>query len=75
MEVKQGQEVQLIDAWNDSYNEIDELKKLFLEFLKRWVENDGREKKSINALVIYRRKPGHPFSLTESDRQNDKYLK
>ena len=68
MNIAQGKELALIEAWSEPYDEIDELKKLFLEFLRRWVENDGREKENINAPIIYERKlnPREPFSLSTS---------
>ena len=39
-EIKPGEEVETIDAWNTYRDEIEELKKVFFEFLKRWVEID-----------------------------------
>ena len=41
--VEKGQELKMISTWNESYDEIEELKKVFFEFLKRWVENDGSQ--------------------------------
>ena len=46
----------MIEAWSETYDEIDELKKLFLQFYKRWLENAGRGTEGINAPVIYKRK-------------------
>ena len=37
-EVKAGQEVQIIEEWQSSYDEIEELKKVFFEFFKRWTD-------------------------------------
>ena len=62
----------MIEAWSDTYDEIDELKKLFLQFYKRWLENAGRGTEGINAPVIYKRKRKNreAFSLT----QNSEYI-
>ena len=57
----------MIEAWSETYDEIDELKKLFLQFYKRWLENAGRGTEGINAPVIYKRKRKNreAFSLTQ----------
>ena len=46
-QLKVSEEVKLIDGWSYCYDELEELKKIFFEFLKRWVEN-GENKMIIN---------------------------
>ena len=77
-QIKPGQEVQFIDQWSVMKDEIEELKKVFFEFLQRCVENDG-SKSTMNAPVIYNRKQVGvtPFKLLKSsslqhDLQNRK---
>ena len=52
--MKRGTELKVIDAWNDSLDEIEQLKKVFFEFLKRWVENDGSQH-NVNKPTLYSR--------------------
>ena len=46
----------MISTWSESYDEIEELKKVFFEFLKRWVENDGSQQ-NVNQPKLYERQP------------------
>ena len=39
--VKKGRELKVIEKWKVSDDEVDDLKKVFFQFLKRWVENDS----------------------------------
>lgn len=50
--VKRGSELKTIEAWNESQDEIEELKKVFFEFLKRWVGNDGSQL-NVNKPTLY----------------------
>ena len=36
--IKTGEEVKTIQEWTELYDELDELKKIFFEFLKRWTD-------------------------------------
>ena len=65
-QVKVGEECEVIEAWSLAYNEIEELKKVFFEFLKRWVENDGRQK-NINAPILYETLQDQPLFMLSSD--------
>ena len=70
-EIKPGQELKHINAWTEAHDEIDELKKIFFGFMKRWVENDCIQKE-VNALNLHERHPDEePFKLMT---QNDKVL-
>lgn len=62
VKVERGTELKVIDAWNDSYDEIEELKKVFFEFLKRWVEIDGSQT-NVNQPTLYKRYGREKFSL------------
>ena len=52
--VNAGEEMKYINEWTQHKNELCELKKIFFEFLKRWVENKSSEN-SINKPVYYER--------------------
>lgn len=52
--VKVGDEVKFIDLWEECANEIEELKKIFFEFLQRWINNDNRTYE-VNRPVLYER--------------------
>ena len=52
-EVQAGEEVEKIDAWNSYYDELDELKKVFYEFLKRWVSIDTKTLSEVNKPLLY----------------------
>ena len=61
--------MRIIDAWHSYYDELEELKKVFFEFLKRWVDIDTIAS-DVNEPILYRRlktidgqKP-EPFKLT-----------
>ena len=41
--IQAGSEVKLISEWNDLYDELDELKKIFFEFLKRWTDTERND--------------------------------
>ena len=41
VEVKKGEEVKFIEEWRESKDEIEELKKVYYQFLNRWLEIDG----------------------------------
>ena len=70
-EIKPGQELKYINAWTEAHDEIDELKKIFFGFMKRWVENDSIQKE-VNTLNLQERHPDEePFKLMT---QNDKVL-
>jgi len=43
-----------IEAWMEPADEIEELKKVFFEFLKRLVENEGRQG-DVNKPILYER--------------------
>ena len=53
--IKPGEEVQTIDKWYTHYNELEELKKVFFEFLKRWVEIDANATSAVNEPFLYKR--------------------
>jgi hypothetical protein len=52
--MKDGEEVGAMEAWREPADEIEELKKVFFEFLKRWVENEGPQG-DVNKPIIYER--------------------
>lgn len=73
-----GEELKVIEEWRENYDEIDELKKVFFQFLKRWVEIDSGQQ-NVNKLKLYQRqKDATKFSLqpnvqrcTRSDRLSE----
>ena len=73
-EIKPGEEVGVIEAWRSYHDEIEELKKVFFEFLKRWVDIDTSTVSDVNKPVLCRRLKsldGHkaePFRLSETDQ-------
>ena len=52
-DIKAGQEVKLISEWNELDDELDELKKIFFEFLKRWTDAKKNDELDPNRPVIY----------------------
>lgn len=52
-DIKAGQEVKLISEWNELDDELDELKKIFFEFLKRWTDSKKNDELDPNRPVIY----------------------
>ena len=55
MKIKPGDEVETIEKWNTPVDEIEELKKVFFEFLKRWVEIDTNAASAVNEPFLYTR--------------------
>ena len=61
-----GEELKVIEEWRENYDEIDELKKVFFQFLKRWVEIDSGQQ-NVNKLKLYQRqKDATKFSLQQN---------
>ena len=52
-DIKAGQEVKLISEWTELDDELDELKKIFFEFLKRWTDTKKNDELDPNLPVIY----------------------
>ena len=71
-EIKPGEEVGVIEAWRSYHDEIEELKKVFFEFLKRWVDIDTSTVSDVNKPVLCRRlrslggQKAEPFRLSDS---------
>ena len=64
--IQAGTEVKLISEWNDLYDELDELKKIFFEFLKRWTDTERSDEFDPNCLVIYQvHRDEEEFKLSE----------
>ena len=62
--LKPGEEVKLIDNWSYCYDELEELKKIFFEFLKRWVDSTAKDTQHVNHPVLYERcLDDKPFKL------------
>ena len=68
--MRPGDEVKLIDGWSDCYDELEELKKIFFEFLKRWVENDG-SKLNVNKPILYERLSDEPFLKLQTKKERE----
>ena len=61
--IKQGKEVKAIEGWTECKDEIEELKKIFFEFLKRWIDSE-RHKIEPNKPIIYQNaSDSEPFEL------------
>ena len=45
--------MKLISEWTDLYDELDELKKIFFEFLKRWTDTERNDEFDPNRPLIY----------------------
>ena len=65
IQVKAGEETQVINEWTQHNDELDELKKIFFEFLKRWTDKE-RLKFEPNKPIIYDNpSDAEPFELEE----------
>ena len=51
--IQAGAEIKIISEWTDLYDELDELKKIFFEFLKRWTDTERNDELDPNRPVIY----------------------
>ena len=70
--IQAGSEVKLISEWNDLYDELDELKKIFFEFLKRWTDTERNDECDPNRLIIYQvHKDEDEFKLEEEQKIQD----
>ena len=54
VDVKKGEEVKFIEEWRESKDEIEELKKVYYQFLNRWLEIDGSQL-NVNKFKLYQR--------------------
>ena len=54
--------------WNEKHDEIDELKKIFYEFLQKWIEDKSNEK-SPNEPIVYTRLQGEREFVLLKDRR------
>ena len=54
VDVKKGEEIKVIEEWRESKDEIDELKKVYFQFLNRWLEIDGSQL-NVNKAKLYQR--------------------
>ena len=43
----------MITEWTELYDELDELKKIFFEFLKRWTDTERNDELDPNRPIIY----------------------
>ena len=56
--------MKLIGEWTDLTDELDELKKIYFEFLKRWTDSDRNDEFDPNRPIIYQvQKDAQEFSL------------
>ena len=62
-----GQELKGIREWEDLYDELDELKKIFYEFMKRWTEQTSLEMDA-NRPVLYERHEDYKVYSLNKDR-------
>ena len=70
--IQAGSEVKLISEWTDLYDELDELKKIFFEFLKRWTDTERSDEFDPNRLVIYQvQRDAEEFKLSEQQGDRD----
>ena len=53
----------MIEDWNISYDEVEELKKVFFKFLKRWVDIDGNQPNFNKQAFCYRYNRRELFSI------------
>ena len=61
--VNAGEEMNYINEWTQHKNELCELKKIFFEFLKRWIDSE-RHKIEPNKPIIYQNaSDSEPFEL------------
>ena len=58
--------MKLISEWTDLYDELDELKKIFFEFLKRWTDTERNDEFDPNRLLIYQvQRDAEEFKLSD----------
>ena len=67
--IKAGQEVKNINEWIELNDELDELKKIFFEFLKRWTDKPKNDLDP-NRPVIYTVAEGTEVFMLQSDKAN-----
>lgn len=65
-----NKELKYINSWTELYDELDELKKIFFEFLKRWTERD-RHLAEPNKQILYEKHSQAVFTLNSHRRRND----
>ena len=58
--------MKLISEWTDLYDELDELKKIFFEFLKHWTDTERNDEFDPNRLLIYQvQRDAEEFKLSD----------
>ena len=67
-----GQELKGIREWEDLYDELDELKKIFYEFMKRWTEQTTLEMDANRPRIYEKHEDEKPFSLDEDRLMREK---
>lgn len=67
--VEANMELKYINSWTELYDELDELKKIFFEFLKRWTESD-RHLAEPNKQILYEKHSNVVFTLNNHSRNN-----
>ena len=69
--------MKLISEWSDLYDELDELKKIFFEFLKRWTDETKERSDELghpNRPIIYPvQSDAKEFILLHEENYNHNY--
>ena len=72
--IQAGSEMKLISEWTDMYDELDELKKIFFEFLKRWTDTERNDQLDPNRPVIYQvHKDVEEFKLSVPEARTSQF--